>query len=323
MPKGVAPGREATTAAVGLRQMIRELELGAANIKGRGEGVLELLRTRDRAEGEIARLRKQGMDLRAEMTRLENVDNIFARKAGLIGHELRPVGGLAGARRSEKPPPEHYWWFGDIVLAEKRRKMAIKSTLIIVGILSLLLVANYVLDKFFGLNPVEKQAHSHTTRAEQYLLGGDHANAIAEYEQAVAILPDEGQPQVQLGVLYDLEGRREEAQAAFAAAEAAIGDHPDYLVTLARAYQMAGELESALTAVEEALEADPDLAMGYMTRGGIYESMGEMQKAAADYERTASLAHEQGNDPLYVIAKVRLGMGLQTGPGVGGPGTGF
>jgi len=323
MPKGMAEGREAVTAAVSLRQMIRELEIGVANIDGRGLGVLDLLKIRDKVESEIARLGEQGMDLRAEMTRIEVVDSIFARKAGHIGRELREVGGLAGARHSENPPPEHGWWYVDVALAQRRRKVAIKSSMIVVGVLLLLMVSNYLLDKFFGLDPIQKQARIHTTQAERHLLSGDYADAIAEYEKAVAVDPSDGRAQTQLGILYEMEGRTEEAQAALAAAEAAIGDRADYLVVLAQAYQGVGDPEAAVAAVQEAIELKPDFALAYMIRGGLHEQMGETQEALDDYESAANLAQEQGNDQLYVIAKVRYGMGLQSAPSMGGPGGGF
>jgi len=322
MPKGMVVGREAATAAVGMRQTIHELEIGVVNIKGRREGVLDLLKMRDQVEDDMVRLRKQGMDLRPEMTRIEIVDGIFARKAGQIGHELRGIGGLAGARRSENPPRDRAWWFVDLALAERRRKAAIKSGAILVGVLVLLLGANYVLGKFFGMNPIEKQAHSHTTQAEQYLREGDYANAIAEYEQAVAILPSLEQAQAQLGVLYEMQGHTQEAQAAFSAAETAVGNRANYLVVLAQAYQMVEKTQTAMDSIQEALIVNPDLARAYLIRGGLYEQTNKRQEALADYERAASLAHEQGDDPLYVIAKVRLGMSLQTGIGAGGAGQG-
>jgi len=323
MPKGMAEGREAATAAAALREMLRKLEIGVSDVKGRGEGVLDLLRMRDQVETEVVRLSEEGMDLRPESTRIEVIDNILARKAGAIGRELREMGGLPGARRLEKPSREHYWWYGDIALAERRRKTAIKSSATIIGVLAVLLLANFLMDKFFGLDPIEKQARGHTTQAEQYLFQGDLADAIAEYEQALVILPDLAEARLQLGVLYEKEGRNEEAQAAFSAAEAIMGDRPNFLVALAQAYQRVGEAESAMARVQEAIELAPDLAMAYMIRGGLYEEMDQIPEAAADFERAAELAHEQGNDQLYVMAKVRLGMGLQRAPGVGIPGAGF
>jgi tetratricopeptide (TPR) repeat protein len=211
----------------------------------------------------------------------------------------------------------------DVALAQRRHKVAIKGVTIALGVLLLLMVSNYLLDKFFGLDPIQKQARLHTTQAERYLLSGDYADAIAEYEQAVAVYPSDGQPRIQLGVLYGMEGRTEEAQAALAAAEAAIGDRADYLVVLSRAYQGLGDPEAAVAAVQEAIELKPDFALAYMIRGGLHEQMGETPKALDDYESAAQLAREQGNDQLYVVARVRLAMGLQRPPSIGGPGAGF
>ena len=119
-----------------------------------------------------------------------------------------------------------------------------------------------------------------------------------------------------------MQGHTQEAQAAFSAAETAVGNRADYLVVLAQAYQMVEKTQNAMDSIQEALIVNPDLARAHQRIFQLFLQPEKRQEALADYERAASLAHEQGNDPLYVIAKVRLGMSLQTGSGAGGAGPG-
>jgi len=310
MPKGMGESKEAATAAVKLREMIRELEVGVANLRGKGEAVLDLLRLRDQAGAEMSRLEAE-MDLRPEKTRLETVDSIFTRKTTQIMSELRAIGGLAGARSKENPPEEHWWWYLDTFLAERQRKFAIRAVITVVAVAVLLVVANYLMNRFFGMNPVEKKAYAYVSSGEQYMARGDTDKAIAEYEQAVATLPSLGDAQVALGVLYELKGEKDKSQAAFAAGEAAYTDHTEYLLALSRAYQSVNNLDKALEVAQEAVKASPDSAYAYLVRGGVYEMMDDLNHALEDYDKASTLAQEQGQDTVYVLAKTRFATLLQ------------
>lgn len=323
MPKGVIEDTRTATLAVKLRKEIRNLEIDVVNIRGRREGVLDLLRSRDHLGQEIARLQEKGLDLRPERTRVETIDNILTRKATTIMRELRASGGLSAARREENPPEEHWWWYLDLYVAEKQRKGAIKSISIIVGLVIVLLTANYVMNKYFGMDPVEKEARSHVNLAERHLRDGETEAALAEYEQAVAILPSYTEAHIMLGVLYESQGNMDKAQKAFAAAEVTIGDRAKYLMALARNYQKIGEMDVALEKIQGATELSPDSAQALLIRGGIYEAMGEEALAIQDYAQSSELAQSQGDDALYVMARMRMGMLLQRSPSGVGPGGSF
>jgi len=310
MPKGMGESKEAATAAVKLREMLRELEVGVANLKGKGAAVLDLLKLRDQVEAEMAHLAEE-MDLRPEKTRLETVDSILTRKTADIMRELRDVGGLVGARHKENPPEERWWWYLDAFLAEKQRKFAIRTTITVVGVLVLLVVVNYVMNRFFGMDPVEKKAYGYVASGEQYMMRGEYDKAIGEYEKAVATLPSVGDAHVALGVLYELKGEKEKAQAAFTAGEATYPNRTDYLLALSRTYQSVNQLDKALEAAQKAIELSPDSAYAYLIRGGVYEALDDIQNALNDYDKASTLAQEQGQDTVYVLAKTRFATLLQ------------
>jgi tetratricopeptide (TPR) repeat protein len=317
MPKGVVESPGVATGATRLREQIRELEIGFANLNGRGDGVLALLKLRDGVEDAVSRLEASGLDMRPERTRIETVDNIISRKAPQISHELGRFGGLEGARRRESPPEERWWWYVDLYHADKQRKALIRTLITVGAIIVVVLAINYVMDRYFGLDPVEKEARSHTSVGDQHLFQGEYDDAIAEYERAVAIAPNLGDAHVTLGVLYDLQGRPIESERAFQAAREALGDNLTFYLALGQAYEMVGEHDKGLVAIEKAIAIDPESPQAYLSRGGIYEATEEYGRALEDYELSSSLAQERQQDALYVMARTRMAMLMQRSPAFG------
>ena len=316
MPKGVIPDRDAPTAAEKFRSQLRELEIGVNHLKGKGVQALDLLRLRDQLEVEIAKLAEEGMDVRPERTRLETVDNIFQTKAGTLNRELRSIGGLAGARQRENPPEDHLWWYGDIFLKERRRQALIRTAIGVVAVLVILLGVNWYMDRFHGYSPEEKRARSLMSDGERFIQAGQIEQAIGAYEQAVAILPQLGEAQAMLAVLYELQGRSEEAQQTFARAEAAYPSRGEYLKAVAKAYGSVGRLGRSLELLNEDLALNPKDAEAYYIRAGVYEMLDRVTDALRDLDTCAKLASEQKLDALYVLAKQRYGILVQRGAGM-------
>jgi len=317
MPKGVVETPGVATGGTRLREQIRELEIGFADLKGRGDGVLALLELRDEVEDTVSQLEASGLDMRPERTRIETVDNIVSRKASQISHELLPFGGLAGVRRRESPPEQRWWWYVDLYHAEKQRKALIRALVTVGVIVIVVLAVNYVMDRYFGLDPVEKEARSHTSVGDQHLFQGEYDDAIVEYETAVTIAPNLGDAHVTLGVLYDLQGRAAESEKAFQAAREALGDDLTYYLVLGKAYEMVAEYDKGMAAIEKALEIDPESPEAHLYRGSIYEATEKYDKALEDYELASSLAQERQQDALYVMARTRMAMLLQRSPAFG------
>ena len=316
MPKWVIPDRDAPTAAEKFRSQLRELEIGVNHLKGKGVQALDLLRLRDQLEVEITKLAEEGMDVRPERTRLETVDNIFQTKAGTLNRELRSIGGLAGARERENPPEEYFWWYGDIFLRERQRQALIRIVIGVVAVLVILLGVNWYMDRFHGYSPEEKLARNFMADGERLIQAGQLEQAIGAYEQAVAILPQLGEAQAMLAVLYELQGRSEEAQQTFARAEAAYPSRGEYLKAVAKAYGSMGRLGRSLELLNEALALNPKDAEAYYIRAGVYEMLNRITDALRDLDTCAQLASEQRLDALYVLAKQRYGILVQRGAGM-------
>lgn len=322
MPKGIVEDHRAATALVALRAAVREYEIGVANLAGRRENTLDLLHLRDRIEDDTAKLEADGLDLRPEWTRIETADGILMRKTPEVMRELGGIGGLAAVREAEHPDDSRWWYFLDLFRAEKQRQSLFR-TLRIVGVLVvLILVFNFVMNHYFGLPPEQKAARGHVSMAEQHMYAGEFEEAIVEYENAIAIVPETGDAQVALGILYEMNGDTEASEAAFEAAETIIEDRATYLMTVAKTYELVMNYDLALEYIEEARALAPDSAQVYLIRGGIYEKQGATREAIADYEKSGELAQASGEDALFVLSRTRMGMLLQQAPNAGMPGAG-
>ena len=323
MPKGSIQETRMATRAVQLREQIRELEVAAASFQGRpAENARALLMLRDKVEEEFSALEEQGMDLRPERTRVKTVDNILVRKARGLERALGPTGGFAGARRDVQPSDDAWWWFLDEHIAEQRRKSAIKFITVFVVAAVLLIGGNWAMNRFFGMDPIDREARGYVSSAEQALSMGNYEEAVAAYQQAIETQPEMYDAYIGLGVLYELQGQQEEARQTLAKAEELLADRVSYLLTLSRAYSSVGKMDPALDAAEEAVALAPESAQAYLIRGGVYEATGQRGEALTDYELSGELAREQGEDALYVLARMRMGMLLQSGVGSGMPGGG-
>ncbi len=321
MPKGMVESTPPETGLTELRDDIRELEITAANLRGRGGRVLDVFALRDSVQERIDALAERGMDLRAELTRLETVDNMIRRQGGVLGRELAGSGGMERARQERRPPDRYWWWFADIEHAQRLRKSAIRYAAIIVGVLVVLLVGNAVLTRRYGLSPEEQKAQEIASSGERLIAQGDLQGAIAAYEAANEVTP-QADSYLWLAALYTAQGQEALAEQAVASALEVQPDKRIAYNTLVRNYEMLGNLDAAEDWAYKALAIDDAYAQTWLSLGSVTESRGDRNAAIKLYEEAARLANEQGSDALYVLARMRMGM-LMGGGGTGPSGAGF
>ncbi len=321
MPKGMVDSAVPETGLTDLRDGIRKLEISSAYLRGQGAAVLDVLNQRDVVEELMAALTAKGMDLRAEKTRVETIDNHIRRQAGVFNRELVGSGGMEAARQQRRPPDSYWWWFVDIEHAKLMRKSAIKYGSIIVGIMLVLVLVNALMTHKFGGTKAQQAAQEHTSTAERLIQLGDYAGAIAEYEAANAVSPD-ANSYVWLAVLYDVQGDKQRSADAVKAALELNSDGRAVYNTLADGYIMVGKVDEAEASALKALALDNYYARTWLSLGTVAEARGDSQAAIKLYDEAGRLANEQGNDALYVLARVRMGM-LMGGGGGGSSGGGF
>jgi len=127
-----------------------------------------------------------------------------------------------------------------------------------------------------------------------YLLGqintkSDHANAIADYQKAVAIQGNFAPLRRDLGMLYIQEHNYPEAAKHLAKAMELGLEEPPLFNFLGIAYSHTSRLEKAIEAYKRALALDPNMAVAHLNLGFAYERLRMPKAARQEYEMACRL----------------------------------
>jgi tetratricopeptide (TPR) repeat protein len=127
----------------------------------------------------------------------------------------------------------------------------------------------------------------------------DIERALSDYDEAIRLDTGNALAHVDRGVL--LATRKADlrrAIAAFDRALALVPDNAETLILRGNAYTSVGEHGRALADLDRAAALDPDNPRAFMVRGLVNARLGDMPRAFADYNRALSV------DPKYVDALV-------------------
>jgi tetratricopeptide (TPR) repeat protein len=127
-----------------------------------------------------------------------------------------------------------------------------------------------------------------------------HADAIVQYEQALAAKPDDVRVLFALGNTARVLGMPKPAEGFFRRVLAQDPARLEALVSLANLLRSQGQLAAAEALLAPALARDPDAAELWLTLGSTYREMGERTKAAEHYRE--ALARQ----PNYAPALANL-----------------
>jgi len=134
---------------------------------------------------------------------------------------------------------------------------------------------------------------------------GRQEDALASYDRALAIRPDEPQALSNRGVTLGELGRHEEALASY---EKALALRPDYAPALSNrgnALRALKRFDEALAVYDRALVTAGDFPEGWSNRGTTLHDMGRYAEALASYDRALALR------PDYAHAWSNRGLALQ------------
>lgn len=312
-------GRSPRTPAEELRSLLTELEIRVANMQGTGEEVLRIPPLMDKAQAVIEQLAAEGTDLKAEETRFENVQNLLRSKAALFVREARQGGGLKRARAqlASPPPREHWWWYLDEHVARERRQRIGRAIGLVMAIGLVLVGLGWFIQSRLPSNPRARRMIDLQTSVDIAVSNGDIGKAITLLEELRQLDPQNPMYPIQLGVLYELEGRPQKAEEQYEAARR-LTDEATFYKLRASFYLELDQVDKGLADAQKAVELRPDDPEAYLYLGGAYEAKGKVHEALQAYEEGARLAQEQGNDQLLVILRVRMAYLLQRPP-VGTP----
>jgi tetratricopeptide (TPR) repeat protein len=303
------------TPADELRDLLDRVERRLGSINGaRAEDVIEMFDWLDRIVPLFAEIEADGVDLRPERTRWENIDSMMHAKAGRIVRQAR--GQIAPQRATRQPPSEHWWWWLDEHVREQTRRRIQRSLITVAAVAVLALVAYSVFNALFPTNPAVERAQGLQLAAERAVMEGNWAEAERQFAQAVQETPDDVMLWAWLGVVREEQGNQAGAEEAFARAREVAGSELTFHLARGQVYIQANRSDKALAEAERAVELAPDSAQAHFLLASAYELSGRFVEAIAEFEKTSKLA-ENKEPQLVVLARMRMGMLLQTGGGLG------
>jgi tetratricopeptide (TPR) repeat protein len=300
---------EARTPAGLIRDTLSDVERMLPNLRGAGSDVLKLLHLLDQAEGALAELDAAGADVRAERARFGTVQARLRRYQRRFLVEAGVA--LQEERVAVQPDRARWWWFLDEIVAQERKQQLRRGLKWAVVAILFLAAAWLAYDRLLAPPPKVREAREHSAVGERLVQEGDLQAALAEFEAAVALCPDDPQGWLWLGVIHSELDEPDEAESAFATARSLYETGYDFLLDRGQLYLRARNLEAASADTEQAILENPDSARGYYARSFVFESQRDYAAAVADLERAAELAHEAGDAQLEAAARVQLAMVMQ------------
>ena len=143
-------------------------------------------------------------------------------------------------------------------------------------------------------------AQAHVGKAVGLMQGRLYAEAAAEFEQALAIQPDNDTVRIQYATCLFAQERNDEARKQFEMERQRLGDRPGLIYYLGRLDLRANDFEAAIKKLVP-LESNPAFSDVSLYLGLAYQSAGQQERARESLERAAK------NNPRDPEAHYRLG----------------
>lgn len=296
-----------------LRAALDDAEKAILRLKA--EDVESFLLGLDGVAEELDRLEAGGLELRGERTRYESLLNRLQGQPQLVTRPAAHVGGMA-VLRQKNPPAAGEWWHLDAVEAQNRRD-AVRRLLTSLGILVGVLLGVYVLLTYvFPPDPDAVLSANATGRLPELAAAGEWEVAYTLITETLAQLTEEDvQLRIWQSVVAEKLGRQEEAEAAFAQAQAGItgAEQSVFWSTVGNIRIAADDIPGAVTAANQALAVNPEEPQAYFVLATVAEMNGNVSEALDNFDKAFEFA-SVSNPQLAVMARVRMGMLLQSGP---------
>ncbi|MCA1456731.1 tetratricopeptide repeat protein [Bradyrhizobium sp. BRP22] len=132
-------------------------------------------------------------------------------------------------------------------------------------------------------------ARQHATRGQELARSFKTEQALAEFEQALALDPYNTDALYARGLIYQGQNQHQQAIEDFTAASGLAPQRVGPLLARANSYLALNKAKEATADLDEAVQADPNSVQAWTARGEAYERLGDKAKAAASYSRAVGL----------------------------------
>jgi tetratricopeptide (TPR) repeat protein len=133
------------------------------------------------------------------------------------------------------------------------------------------------------------QAQVYATHGQVLAKSGKTEEALAEFDHAIELDPNNAQALYGRGLLYQGDKQHQQAIDDFTAANGLKPQQAEPLLARAVSYLALDKAREAAADLDEAAQADPQNAQIWSTRGQAYERLGDKAKAAESYGRAINL----------------------------------
>jgi tetratricopeptide (TPR) repeat protein len=291
-----------------LREKLTSLEESLLIIKSMDSAqALALLHDLDGVDTQIDQFEANGLDLRSERGRFETVQGRLKNTAKPL---LKAVGGptvLRQHRSTPAPPSEQWWWYIDeIVMAQRQR--ALKRLMI--GLAIVVLLIGGVVLAFSTILAPSPEAVARLKAVNSALFAvdeGSYREALSYIEEGLAKVPDNPELLIFKGTLHQLLGEEAKADQSFVQAQEILNNPLDFYQLRAQLYLQLNQPEQAERDAQTVLELDENVSRAWLFLAQAFEIQGKRVEAIQAYETASELASEQGENEVYVLARMALG----------------
>lgn len=295
----------ANTPVETLRDQLSEIE--RAIVKPSADTVETLLAALDRTEQLIDTLKADGVDLRSEDVRWEQICNRLSSRPGLIANAAR---GQLAVLRAKNPQAQSFWWFSDIEQTKRFRQSLTRTLMTLLIIVGVVFGGWQLINIFFPPDPIAVLTLEANNRIEELAQLQDWKTALEVVDQTLPNAPDEPDLMVWGVVLAEKMGDQQRLDYEVRRAEKALADRlPEFWVQVGNRRLQINEIDGAEAAANHALVLAPNSAQAHLLLASVAETRGEVAKAIAYFEKTYELA--EGDPQLQVIARIRMGQLMQ------------
>jgi tetratricopeptide (TPR) repeat protein len=209
------------------------------------------------------------------------------------------------------PDRARWWWFVDEAVAEQRKRQLRRGLSWGLVLVFVCAAAWLVYDRFIAPPPEVRESFRLSAAGEGLVEEGDLRAALAEFEAAATLTPDDPMLWTWQGVIHSRLGEPDDAREAFDTARSLHETDVDFLLNRGLIYLQVGDVDAAGADVEQIMAMDPQAASAYYLRSSVALERGDFAAAVADLERTAELAQEAGDTQLEATARVQRAMVMQ------------
>ena len=295
----------AMTEGDALRNLMSACERLSARVTH--DTVVEYLETVTKTEALIEQLHGAGRDVRAEMARLEGIQDSANSRAGAIVKATGGSAAYAALRTKLGGDAQSPVWQLDARVAEARAR-AWRSVAISVAVVLLIGALGYVFRA--TLFPPDPAGDAIRAAQRAYLEVGPQA-AVKEIDIGLMKVSTDTQLLIWKGSWLQELGNPA-ADAFFAQARERIGEK-EFLLERSMINIQRGQADQIVTDTTTLITANPNNAEAYFLRASGFQLKGDKASALEDLEKAAALAEAQDNPTLLATARVRIGELLQSG----------